>query len=89
MEKARMLGMKQAVVGGTEGGRSPTGVPPTTAAARRALAATQRWFFQESLPAPVSRFIHEGKKPAGHWSSIQANCMSSILLNTSEILEEP
>jgi transposase len=33
MEKARMLGMEQAVVGGTEGGRSPTGVPPTTAAA--------------------------------------------------------
>jgi transposase len=33
MEKARMLGMEQAVVvGGTEGGRSPTGVPPTTAA---------------------------------------------------------
>ena len=25
--------MEQAVVGGTEGGRSPTGVPPTTAAA--------------------------------------------------------
>ena len=33
MEKARMLGTEQAVVGGTEGGRSPTGVPPTTAAA--------------------------------------------------------
>jgi transposase len=34
MEKARMLGMEQSVVvGGTEGGRSPTGVPPTTAAA--------------------------------------------------------
>ena len=33
MEKARMLGMEEAVVGGTEGGRSPTGVPPTTAAA--------------------------------------------------------
>ena len=32
MEKARMLGIEQAVVGGTEGGRSPTGVPPTTAA---------------------------------------------------------
>ncbi len=27
MEKARMLGMEQAVVGGTEGGRSPTGAP--------------------------------------------------------------
>ncbi len=33
MEKARMLGTNQAVVGGTEGGRSPTGVPPTTAGA--------------------------------------------------------
>ena len=33
MEKARMLGMEQGVVGGTEGGRSPTGVPPATAAA--------------------------------------------------------
>ena len=25
MEKARMLGMEEGVVGGTEGGRSPTG----------------------------------------------------------------
>jgi transposase-like protein len=33
MEKARMLGTEQVVVGGTEGGRSPTGVPPTTTAA--------------------------------------------------------
>jgi len=33
MARARMLGTEQAVVGGTEGGRSPTGVPPTTAAA--------------------------------------------------------
>ena len=32
MEKARMLGTEQAVAGGTEGGRSPTGVPPATAA---------------------------------------------------------
>ena len=32
MERTRMLGTEQAVVGGTEGGRSPTGVPPTTAA---------------------------------------------------------
>ena len=30
MEKARMLGMEEVVAGGTEGGRSPTGVPPTT-----------------------------------------------------------
>ena len=35
MEKARMLGMDEAVAGGTEGGRSPTGVPPATAAATR------------------------------------------------------
>ena len=33
MKKARMLKTDEAVVGGTEGGRSPTGVPPTTAAA--------------------------------------------------------
>ncbi len=33
MEKARMLGTEQVVVGGTEGGRSPTGVPRTTTAA--------------------------------------------------------
>jgi transposase len=33
MARARMVGTEQAVVGGTEGGRSPTGVPPTTAAA--------------------------------------------------------
>ena len=33
MEKPRMLGLEHAVVvGGTEGGRSPTEVPPTTAA---------------------------------------------------------
>ena len=30
MEKTRWSGMDQGVVGGTEGGRSPTGVPPTT-----------------------------------------------------------
>jgi transposase len=41
MEKARMLGMEQAVVvGGTEGGRSPTGVPPTTTAATAAQGDT-------------------------------------------------
>ncbi len=33
MEKARMLGAEQVVVGGTERGRSPSAVPPTTAAA--------------------------------------------------------
>ena len=30
MEKARMLVVEEAVAGGTEGGRSPTGVPPAT-----------------------------------------------------------
>ena len=39
MEKARMLGTEQVVVGGTEGGRSPTGVPPTTAAAAQGAPA--------------------------------------------------
>jgi transposase-like protein len=33
MENTRMLGMEEAVAGGTEGGRSPTGVSPATAAA--------------------------------------------------------
>ena len=33
MEKARMLAVEEAVAGGTEGGRSPTGVPPAAAAA--------------------------------------------------------
>ena len=32
MENAKMLGMEKTVAGGTEGGRSPTGVPPATAA---------------------------------------------------------
>jgi transposase len=39
MEKARMLGMEGAVAGGTEGGRSPTGVPPATAAASEGAGA--------------------------------------------------
>ena len=33
MENQRMLSTQEAVVGGTEGGPGPTGVPPTTAAA--------------------------------------------------------
>ena len=33
MEKARMLGMEEALAGGTEGGRSPTEVPAVPAAA--------------------------------------------------------
>jgi transposase len=39
MEKERMLGTKQGVVGGTKGGRSPTGVPPTTPGAAAAPGA--------------------------------------------------
>ena len=35
MERTRMLGMEEAVAGGTEGGRSPTEVPPATAAPAR------------------------------------------------------
>jgi len=34
-----MLGTEQVVVGGTKGGRSPTGVPPTTTAAGQGLSA--------------------------------------------------
>ena len=33
MERTRMLGTERGAVGGTEGGRSPTGVPPTAPAA--------------------------------------------------------
>ena len=33
MEKTRLSGMENALAGGTEGGRSPTGVPPANAAA--------------------------------------------------------
>ena len=33
METEKMIGLQEAVVGGTEGGPGPTGVPPTTAAA--------------------------------------------------------
>jgi len=36
MENQRMLSTQEAVVGGTEGGPGPTGVPPTTAAAEGA-----------------------------------------------------
>ena len=36
METERMIGLPEAVVGGTEGGPGPTGVPPTPAAAEPA-----------------------------------------------------
>lgn len=43
METERMTGLREAMVGGTEAGLGPTGVPLTTAAAelagRRAAAA--------------------------------------------------
>ena len=53
MERTRMLGTEQAVVGGTEGGRSPTGVPPTTAPA----AATPRALVPEAPAAAGAKPI--------------------------------
>jgi len=41
METERMIGLPEAVVGGTEGGPGPTGVPPTTAAAELAGERTR------------------------------------------------
>jgi len=66
MENARMLGL-QEVVGGTEGGRSPTGVPPTTTAAAAAIgipAAGDRKLIPDPvvLEKPVRRrFLAEYK----------------------------
>ena len=48
MEKARMFGMDAVVAGGTEGGRSPTGVPPATAAG----SATETPAAGNGYPAP-------------------------------------
>jgi hypothetical protein len=42
MENQGMLGTQEAVVGGTEGGLGPTGVPPTTAAAAGAGGSGSR-----------------------------------------------
>ena len=42
MDNQRMLSTQEAVVGGTEGGPGPTGVPPTTAAAEGAGGSGQR-----------------------------------------------
>ncbi len=42
MENHRMLGTPEAVVGGTDGGPGPTGVPPTTAAAEGAGGSEPR-----------------------------------------------
>jgi len=47
MGKTRLSGLEQEVVGGTEGGRSPTGVPPTTSP-RLAPGADG----QEVVPSP-------------------------------------
>jgi len=41
METERMIGLPEAVVGGTEGGPGPTGVPPTTAVAEPAGERTR------------------------------------------------
>ncbi len=56
MGKARMLVMEQAVVGGTEGGRSPTGVPRGTGRAgggggeaRRSDEAGECWWSEGAL----------------------------------------
>ena len=48
MDKARMLGMEEVVAGGTEGGRSPTGVPPATAS----VAATGGPATDNGMPIP-------------------------------------
>jgi transposase len=50
MDKARMMGTEEGVVGGTEGGRSPTGVPPTTAAAASQGAGAGNG---EAIPDPA------------------------------------
>jgi len=52
MEKARMLGMEEAVAGGTEGGRSPTGVPPATAAAAAATGGGPQAATGNGQPIP-------------------------------------
>jgi transposase-like protein len=51
-----MLGTEQVVVGGTEGGRSPTGVPPTTAALGAAAAGNGKPIPDPAVPEkPVRR----------------------------------
>jgi len=56
MEKSRMLGIEQAVVGGTEGGLCPTGVPPTTAAPEGLAAGNGKPMFDPGVPEkPVRR----------------------------------
>jgi transposase len=48
MGKTRLSGMEETVVGGMEGGRSPTGVPPTTVA-----AAADRGTEPQNIPDPA------------------------------------
>lgn len=54
MEPEKMVGFPEAVVGGTEGGLGPTGVPTTTAAAATAgtRAATRP---DPAVPEKASR----------------------------------
>jgi hypothetical protein len=53
MENHRMLGTPEAVVGGTEGGPGPTGVPPTTAAAEGAGGSGPRAVNGQQRPDPA------------------------------------
>jgi transposase len=56
MERARMLGMEQVVAGGTEGGRSPTGVPPATAAPGAPAIGNGKFLPDPAVPEkPVRR----------------------------------
>lgn len=48
MGKTRLSGMEETVVGGTQGGRSPTGVPPTTVA-----AGADRGTEPQNIPDPA------------------------------------
>jgi len=52
MENQRMLSTQEAMVGGTEGGPGPTGVPPTTTAAEGAGGSGQRAGNGQQRPDP-------------------------------------
>jgi hypothetical protein len=65
MENQRMLSTQEAVVGGTEGGPGPTGVPPTTAAAEGAGAERASSDAQGRMPsANVRRWGAENPEPS-------------------------
>ena len=53
MENQTMLSTQEAVVGGTEGGPGPTGVPPTTAAAEGAGVSGPRAGNGQQRPDPA------------------------------------